>query len=157
MLILAHFDPAGESAERRGPQRRKLRLEAAAAAASAIEEQVTIHDLSEEGMLLECSATLQQGEQLDLVIPEAGAAEAIVVWTSGHFYGCKFREPLSTAAVSAALLRSPAPNSPAQDPNAQAVYAALVELRDLAKVIEKITDRVDRAIDRLNTREPGAE
>jgi hypothetical protein len=107
-------------------------------------------------MLLECKTPLRQGEHLDLLIPEAGAAEAEIVWTSGHFFGCKFRVPLSTAAVSAASLRSPDPNAaatPAADPNAQGVYAALIELRQLAKVIEKITDRVDRAIDRLSKRE----
>jgi hypothetical protein len=101
-------------------------------------------------MLLESAAPLQIGERIDLVIPEAGPAEATIVWTSGHYFGCRFEQPLSTAAVSAALLRSP---DPGEEPGgSRAVYAALVELRALARVIESITDQVDRAIDELTDR-----
>ena len=109
-----------------------------------------IHDLSEEGMLLESSVALRTGERLDLLIPEAGSAAATIVWSSGRFFGCKFERPLSTAAVSAALLRGPAQSPPPRSENESALYVAMVELKALAKEIERITDSVDRAIHKLN-------
>lgn len=143
MSLLAHLEPS-RSADRRAAERRKLRLEARA---SKRDTEVVIHDLSEEGMLLECAASLEVGEVIDLVIPAAGEAQASVAWTSGRFFGCRFDIPLTKAAVSAALLRSPAP--PSEDERRKALYNAMVELRALARVVEEITDRVDRAIARI--------
>lgn len=68
------------------------------------------------------------------------------MWNSGRFYGCKFVQPISTAAVSAALLLSPA-GSAASD-NAQLMAMAMGELRALGAQVEGITDKLDQAIDR---------
>ena len=152
MPLLARLDSSPKPGERRGSRRRKLRLEAEGAAALSGGTQVVIHDLSEEGMLLESSVSLRAGERLDLLIPEAGSAAATIAWSSGRFFGCKFERPLSTAAVSAALLRgspqSPPPAPPSDDEST--LYVAMVELKALAKEIERITDQVDRAIIKLN-------
>jgi PilZ domain len=152
MSLLARLDSDPKPGERRGSRRRKLRLEAEGAAALSGGTQVVIHDLSEDGMLLESSVALRTGERLDLLIPEAGSAGATIVWSSGRFFGCKFERPLPTAAVSAALLRGPAqgPRPSAPTDNESALYIAMVELKALAKEIERITDQVDRAIVRLN-------
>jgi hypothetical protein len=156
MSLLARLDSSPKPGERRGSRRRRLRLEAEGQSAAAGGTQVVIHDLSEEGMLLESSVALRTGERLDLLIPEAGSAAATIVWSSGRFFGCKFEQPLLTAAVSAALLRSPgqsqsqSPSPPTQTENESALYVAMVELKALAKEIERITDSVDRAISRLN-------
>ena len=149
MSLLASLDPPPRPSDRRAARRRKLRLQAQGAIASGRTE-VVILDLSEDGMLLKCEAELQVGERIDLVIPEAGAAEATIVWASGRYIGCRFDRPLSTAAVSAALLRSPGRGPEAE--RKRAVYTAMVELRAVGKVIERITDQVDRAIDRLKKR-----
>ena len=148
MSLHARLDSSQRTNERRGARRRKLWLEAEGAG-FAKGADVVIHDLSEEGMLLECAVSLNVGERLEVHIPEAGDTLAAVVWTSGKFFGCKFDDPLSSAAVSAALLRSPSP--PSETERSTALYVALVELRALAKEIERITDRVDSAINRLNT------
>ena len=63
-------------------------------------------------------------------------------------FGCKFIEPISTAAVSAALLRSPAPNT--TDNRSEVVQKALIELEALSFAIKRVTKAVDQAIDRLN-------
>ena len=72
-------------------------------------------------------------------------------WTSGRFYGCKFRETISTAAVSAALLRSP--TSRQGQSNAEVVEKALIELEALSFAIKRVTKAVDQAIDRLHKKQ----
>ena len=78
---------------------------------------------------------------------EAGTAQAQVAWSSGRFFGCKFSDPISTAAVSAAMLRSPGPDQPQQ--NRETVEKALIELESLSFAIKRITRVVDKAIDQL--------
>lgn len=123
----------------------RLELEPQGSAGS----RVVIHDLSEQGMLLETDARLVDGETVDLVIPGAGSAEAAVIWNSGRYFGCRFENPLTSAAVSAALLRSP----PSLDEERKrAIYNALAELQSLAKVVEQITDQVERAIGKISSK-----
>jgi hypothetical protein len=148
MSLFAHLEPAKGKAERRSSQRRKLRLEAEPDPSA--ESRVVIHDLSEAGMLLESSAALTVGEKLDLVIPEAGSAKASIIWSSGHYFGCRFEKPLTSAAVSAALLRSPP--SPSDEERKRAIYNAVAELHSLARTVGQITDQVDRAIGEINAR-----
>lgn len=145
--LRARIDVGPEAGERRSSSRRKLRLEAEGASASAPQTQVIIHDLSEEGLLVESPVSLEQGEMIDVVIPEAGTAQAQVAWSSGRFFGCRFSSPISTAAVSAALLKSPGPGEP--QPNGENLEKALIELEALSFAIKRITRVVDKAIDQL--------
>jgi len=57
-------------------------------------------------MLIETKADLAPFDSLQIELPEVGFTQAIIIWNSGRFYGCEFNEPVSQAAVSAALLRS---------------------------------------------------
>jgi hypothetical protein len=150
MSLRAQLDTEPDKGERRASTRRKLRLEAEGATASSSQTQVVIHDLSEEGLLVESPIPLVTGELLEVVIPEAGSAQAEVTWDGGRFYGCKFKEPISTAAVSAALLRSPTSKS---ERNAEVVEKALIELEALSFAIKRVTKAVDQAIDRLNKKQ----
>ena len=145
--LRAQLDVGPEAGERRSSSRRKLRLDAEGASASALQTQVIIHDLSEDGLLVESPIGLEQGETIEVVIPEAGTAQAKVAWSSGRFFGCRFSNPISTAAVSAALLRSPGPDQ--IPPNMETVEKALIELESLAFAIKRITRVVDKAIDQL--------
>ena len=149
MSLRAHLETEPEAGERRSSPRRKLRLEAEGAIATAGDTQVVIHDLSEEGLLIESAVPLGEGEMLEVVMPEAGTAQASVAWASDRFFGCKFNEPISTAAVSAALLRSPGQSTP----NQEAVEKALIELEALSFAIKRVTKAVDQAIDRLAKRQ----
>ena len=150
MSLRAHLEGEPAAGERRSTARRKLRLEVEGAAAAG-DASVIIHDLSEEGLLVESGVPLSEGELLEVIIPEAGTAQAEVAWTSGRFFGCKFIEPISTAAVSAALLRSPGPDQ--GKPNQEAVEKALIELEALSFAIKRVTKAVDQAIDRLAKRQ----
>ena len=97
------------TADRRGGKRRKLSL---GSSLQATGETVTIHDVSSTGMLIESSAELSAVGPLEIDLPEAGITQALVVWNSGQFYGCEFKQPIPQAAISAALLRSPPASLP---------------------------------------------
>ena len=92
-------------ARRSGRRALRLRVEASAAQDSA---EALIHNLSEEGLLLETAISLQVGNRVDVELPRSRGATAIVMWTRDNLYGCKFQREISRATVSAALLLSPA-------------------------------------------------
>lgn len=90
----------------RGRTRRELRLQIEGQTpAGAV--GVLIHNISQTGILIETAAKLDANEAIDLDLPEVGRREATVVWSRQNFHGCVFLEAISTAGVSAALLRSP--------------------------------------------------
>ena len=146
MSLLAHLEPRDSTGNRRSAARRMLRLQALGATASQADAEVIIHDLSLAGLLIETSAGLAAGERIDVDIPEAGPSEAKVVWSSGRFYGCKFRRPLPPAALSSAILRSP---PPAADENSDQVANALLELGRLRTQVRQMTDHLGKVIDQL--------
>ena len=107
MPLLAELrtDPAPR--DRRRGSRRTLRLELADAPGAAAGRAV-VRNLSETGLLLETAESLQNGDTLSVVLPEAGAVVARVVWCRAPYFGCEFAVPVSRGSVSAALLKSPA-------------------------------------------------
>jgi hypothetical protein len=104
--IRAVLDAKALSAPRRSVHRRKLRFAARGSAASGV-ANVLILDISTTGFLLETDADLEKGETIELDLPEAIGIQAVVKWTSGNLFGCQFKKPISSAAVSASLLRAP--------------------------------------------------
>lgn len=106
MTLLAQITTSSVSQEARGAGRRTLRLRVVAST-SGDETDALIHNLSEHGLLVETQAPLSEGDTLEIDLPEAGVTEAAVVWTRTGLAGCEFRQPVATAVVSAALLRSP--------------------------------------------------
>lgn len=109
MPIAAHFEPAAHSDDPRHSVRHTLYLEATGATASGEHARVTVHNISVSGLLLETTAALEIGETLVLDLPEVGNWRATVGWVSANFYGCQFDAPLTPAELSAAQLRSAAP------------------------------------------------
>jgi transcriptional regulator with XRE-family HTH domain len=119
MAIKAHLDQETQPRDpQRGAPRRALWLETSGFFAGAetdaegIEANVTIHNISSAGLLLESELPLAEGEQLALDLPEAGAVIATVVWRSERLYGCAFAESLTPAALAAAQLQGFAPGVP---------------------------------------------
>jgi hypothetical protein len=151
MWLLARLEADPGNAERRSAHRRKLHLETEGSGALQKPIQVVIHDLTPEGFLMESTAAIAVGDRLEVAVPEAGAVEATAVWKSGSYCGCKFSRPISTAAVSAAILRS-YPSAPQETPS-ETLSKALVELEALADEIRRITFVVDRALTRLAKRD----
>ncbi|WP_017665398.1 helix-turn-helix domain-containing protein [Porphyrobacter sp. AAP82] len=116
MAIKAHLDQTpintlAEGSQRSAP-RRALWLETSGFFAGTGEANVTIHNISAAGLLLETGLALAEGEQLALDLPEAGAVVATVVWRSEHLYGCAFAAPLTAAQLAAAQLQGFAPGVP---------------------------------------------
>ncbi len=109
MALLAQIERVGRVSNARSANRRKLSLAAQGSTAAQLFATVVIHDLSETGALIETNEKLATGERLEIDIPEAGAAAAAVMWSSGRYFGCQFDRRLPKAAVSAALLRSASP------------------------------------------------
>ena len=146
MSLLAHLGPSDSSANRRNSPRRTLQLQALGTTSSQLAVRVVIHDLSRTGLLLETSADLAAGERIDVELPEAGPAQAKVVWSSGRFFGCKFERPIAPAALSSAILRSP---PEAADDQRDPVASALLELQMLRNQVSAMTEHLGRIIDRL--------
>lgn len=120
MAIKALIDQPVSGLGQRTGIRRALRLEASGMLPNGQDANVTIHNISVTGLLLETGLDLARGEALSLDLPEAGTVEAAIVWRSGQLYGCAFSTPLSTAAIAAAQLQGlpVAETGPAPAPSA---------------------------------------
>lgn len=116
MAIAAHLEGGGQSEDGRAAPRRALRFETLGGRESGDAHPVQVHNASSTGLLLESATELAVGEAIDVVLPQAGATTARVVWASGTLYGCRFDEPISAAALSAAQLRSDAAPELGQTP-----------------------------------------
>lgn len=117
MAIRAHLDPRAVDDGQRAAPRRALRLETSGFAAAGGEDvfaeaNVTIHNISEAGLLIETALDLAEGEVLALDLPQAGVVGAAVVWRSERLYGCAFEAPINAAALAAAQLQGFAPGVP---------------------------------------------
>lgn len=118
MAIKAHLDPQSASDSQRSSTRRALRLETSGFIAGSPDANVTIHNISSDGLLIETALDLGEGDELAIELPEAGAVSASVVWRSERLFGCAFDEALSPAALAAAQLQGFAPGVPTQPPAA---------------------------------------
>jgi hypothetical protein len=105
--LLAQIVTEKRAGDARRSSRRGLRLRVSASVAENSADAL-IHNLSEEGLLLETATSLQVGDRVDVELPRARGAAAVVMWTRDNLYGCKFEREISRATVSAALLLSPA-------------------------------------------------
>ena len=141
MPMLAHFEDLAAQNDRRRYVRRALKLGTGAGG-----DQVTIHDLSLTGALLETSVPMLVGAIFEVELPQAGSVEATIVWNSGEFYGCQFELPITPAVLSAALLQSQ-PRAPRDD--AAAFIDPLSELQELNAEVERIALKMENALARL--------
>ncbi|MCT2558996.1 helix-turn-helix domain-containing protein [Tsuneonella sp. YG55] len=104
MSIEARFDTE-DSTDPRGAGRRTLHLGVSGRFASGSKGAVTVHNISATGLLIETAAALAEGETIVVDLPEAGERHARVVWADAPMHGCRFDDPLTPAALSAAQLR----------------------------------------------------
>lgn len=118
MAIKAHLEQPSADQGQRAATRRALRLEASGLAPDGMEANVTIHNISAAGLLIETALDLTSGEQLALDLPEAGVVTAAVVWRSERLYGCAFEQTLGPAALAAVQLQGFAPG---EEPPAQPI------------------------------------
>ena len=141
-----------ESAALDGPQipsRRKLKL-SSSKIASAEQAQVVIHDISETGLLLECSLEITAGEQIEVMMPQLGARCLFVAWTSGRYLGCEFIDSSGPAGKS--IPRAPDIRALPKRASPEAVSLAAFQLQELSMAVERISKVLERAIDQLSKR-----
>lgn len=103
--LQAHLEAAQDPQDGRRHPRRALRLETTGALPDGVEANVTIHNLSAAGLLIESATPLKVGDVLAVGLPDFGPVGAEVVWESGNLYGCAFEQALGEAALAAAQLR----------------------------------------------------
>lgn len=106
MAIRAWLHNEASSRQRERELRRRVSLEVAGRSASGDAVAITVHNISATGLLLECEEGLAINSVLQVDLPGAPDARAIVRWTSGRLSGCQFEEPLERATLSAVQLRS---------------------------------------------------
>lgn len=140
--MLARFEEDGAK-DKRSAARRSLRLTLRGPGAGSGGQKLIVHDLSSTGLLLETTERLSVGEMFRVRLPEATATKALVVWHSGHFYGCQFKRPISTAALSAALLRSA---SLVQEEARLNDVDFVTELRSLSSRVRAMSLKVEQII-----------
>ncbi len=112
MAIKAHLGSPTLAGSQRTAPRRALRLETSGLARDGDEANVTIHNISAAGLLIETPLDLTRGEVLALDLPEAGIVAATIIWRSERLYGCAFERPIGAAALAAAQLQGLAPGAP---------------------------------------------
>ncbi len=123
MAIKAHLHQPTVGDSQRSAPRRALRLETSGLAPDGEETNVTIHNISAAGLLIETSLDLATGEELALDLPLAGVVSASVVWRSERLYGCAFERAIGPATLAAAQLQGFAPGVPSQPLGAAAPSA----------------------------------
>lgn len=92
----------------RSLERKSLLLTASGRLADGAETNVTVHNISAAGLLIETALELAVGDQLAIDLPEAGAVGAVIVWRSEQLYGCAFEQAIGNAALAATQLRAEA-------------------------------------------------
>ena len=73
---------------------------------SGADFNATVRDLSRVGFLMDSATAMTAGELIYVELPRLGRVSARVAWTEGRLAGCRFLEPISSGALSAALLRA---------------------------------------------------
>ena len=147
MSLSARFEELAGQTERRGGDRRALRLTVDANLSGSPDLAVRVHDLSESGILIETPERLVPGRKFEVLLPLTGPVDAVVVWNSGRYYGCQFSRSVPSAVVSAALLKGESkaiplePAAPSDD--------LLSQLRSINSTIEQVGHRLDDTIDQL--------
>jgi hypothetical protein len=107
VVLLAHLESSDVQSDRRVSERHVLKLRVPGSTSFEGGVVVLVHDLSRTGLLIETSAALSVGADLEIDLPETGVRQAKVVWNGGRYFGCQFHDPISQGGVSAALLKSP--------------------------------------------------
>jgi hypothetical protein len=101
------FEDFGRPLERREAERSTIALVSPATGAQKREFAAMIRDISSSGALLEANAeSLEVNDIVEIQLPERGTTVGQIVWRSGVFYGCQFREAVSSGAISAVKLKS---------------------------------------------------
>lgn len=105
MALKAYLETPAIHLEGRRQSRRALRLETSGHLPGGAQANVTVHNISIAGLLLETDLALGIGEVLAIELPDAGPVGAEIVWQSERLFGCAFQQALGEAELAATQLR----------------------------------------------------
>ena len=125
MALKAYLEQAeltnGITVDGRRNPRRALKLHTSGVSDGGAPANVTIHNLSTVGLLIETDLELVPGDRLAIGLPDVGPVGAEIVWVSERLYGCAFEQALGEAALAKTQLKS----DPAAAPSAPGAPSAL--------------------------------
>lgn len=126
MALKAYLEQAeltnGITVDGRRNPRRALKIHTSGVSQSGEPANVTIHNLSAVGLLIETDLELVPGDRLAIGLPDVGPVGAEIVWVSERLYGCAFEQALGEAALAKTQLKS-APLGAASEPVAPRVIS----------------------------------
>ncbi len=94
-----------QNADRRTSDRSTLRLRAAGRIERS-DLELEMYNISRTGFLAKVTGEIEIGEVLEVELPEGGFREVRAVWLNEGLAGFDFIEPISSAAISSAFLKS---------------------------------------------------
>lgn len=109
MSMNAILEPSGDSPNKRGASRLRIRVQTAGELEQGQQADVTIHNISASGILMETRSGLAVGQIIRIELPESDPVFSTVVWESPPLFGCRFHNRLSQAVLSAVQLSNPLP------------------------------------------------
>lgn len=132
VIIGPHMSKVGK----RSNARRVLRLTTPGKHESSRITEISIHDISVGGMLIETSGSLSVGQKISVELPQRVRIDARVSWSSGRFYGCQFAEEMPAAMVAAVLLKAARSKNPSVPPTSEA-EAAVVQFSEAVRTLRE--------------------
>lgn len=145
MLSHALHASFAENTDKRGSDRRVLRLEARVATPAG-EGGIRVHNLSCSGLLLEGVTGVAAGAEIEVQLPGGTSHRAEVIWADETLFGCRFAEPLTQAQISTALLRSEPSQHTPSTPTPLTQAEALAKLREHWNEEEEPSSARDRRL-----------
>ena len=91
------------SNERRQTKRRPAFASCGIRGPDGVATSVTLWNISEGGFGAQCTAGVQDGDQVTFRLGRTGHAKARVIWRNGQVVGCAFLRLVSAAEVALAL------------------------------------------------------
>lgn len=115
-------------------ERHRLRIQAHGLINESGAAEFYIHDISCTGVLVETADALHSGDKVEFELLHAAAPPAVVVWSSGPFFGCSFVEPIAESLVRNVLLKDAAWSSghvraDGQEDDTEDLAAQIIKIR----------------------------
>ncbi|MEP5936818.1 MAG: helix-turn-helix domain-containing protein [Erythrobacter sp.] len=86
-----------------------MHLETSGTLISGERANVTVHNVSATGFLIETDVGLSINEAVTVDLPQTGPVVARVAWASSHLFGCQFDQQISASVLSAMQLKGGPP------------------------------------------------
>lgn len=104
-MLNAALQPVA-NADERDVQRYRLMADATGRTGADSPFAVTLHNVSETGLLFETDTPLRTGSAFLIGLPGQAEVSATIVWSSNAYHGVQFERPIPPSAIRACLADS---------------------------------------------------